>query len=188
MSIGTYNCPICGYDKPHSHFNKEIKNYMLYDRVKIFVDMDGVIVDFDGLLKESKLSPQELKVKEGAYLSMKPIMDSINGLKLLLIMGFNVYIATKPPTGVAHAYSEKAKWIFNHIPELSHKLIITSDKGLLGDEQDYLIDDRIHRGNCNLFKGTVIEFVEPMNWKKLITYFTKIDINKLIDKQTNRRN
>lgn len=83
-------------------------------------------------------------------------------------MGFDVWIATKPPTGVAHAYSDKAAWVFEHLPELSHKLIITHDKGLLGDADDYLCDDRPHKANCEHFAGTVLRFIGGFHWLEAI--------------------
>jgi 5'(3')-deoxyribonucleotidase len=138
---------------------------------RIFVDMDGVVVDFEGYMTEYNLTAYETKNKVGAYLNMKPIEGAIAAVRELIELGFDVWVATKPPTGVAHAYSEKAEWIFMGIPELSHKLIITHDKGLLGDEHDFLCDDRPDKANCGEFKGTVIHFTAKDHWESALKFF-----------------
>ncbi len=138
---------------------------------RVFVDMDGVLVDFEGYMAEYNLSAYETKHRAGAYLSMKPIEGAIDAVRKLPTLGFDVWIATKPPTGVPQAYSEKAEWIFNNIPELSHKLIITHDKGLLGDANDFLCDDRPHKANCESFMGTVVHFTESYHWDDALAFF-----------------
>ncbi len=82
-----------------------------------------------------------------------------------------VWAATKPPTGIAFAYGDKASWIFENAPELRRKLIITHDKGLLGDEGDFLIDDRPHKANCEKFKGELIVFGNGCGWPEILEKF-----------------
>jgi 5'-nucleotidase len=135
---------------------------------RVFIDMDGVIVDFDGFMAKRKLTADEVKLTQGAYLDMDPIPGAIEGVRKIIAMGFDVFVATKPPTGVAHAYAAKAQWIIDHLPELAKKIIITSDKGLLGDDKDYLIDDRIHKANCHHFKGQLIEVTKTTGWDYLV--------------------
>ena len=70
---------------------------------RIFIDLDGVVVDFDKY-KLSLGKPGEwVKMQPGAYLAMEPIEGAIEAIRHLLKMEFDVMIATKPPTGVAHA-------------------------------------------------------------------------------------
>jgi 5'(3')-deoxyribonucleotidase len=83
-------------------------------------------------------------------------------------MGYDVWIATKPPTGVSGAYSDKAEWVFKHLPELTKKIIITHDKGLLGNSRDFLIDDRPHKANCHEFEGTLLHFGNNLTWPEVI--------------------
>lgn len=144
---------------------------------KVFLDMDDVIVDFDGFKYEYGLSPTQIKEMPGAYRSMKALPGAIQAVRDIIALGFDVFIATKPPTGVAHAYSEKAQWIFDNIPELSAKIIITNDKGLLGDREDFLFDDRPHKGNCGNFKGTLIPFVGGYTWQDALRFLQCIDPN-----------
>jgi 5'(3')-deoxyribonucleotidase len=131
---------------------------------RVFVDMDGVIVDFDGYMKDANLTADEVKRRPGAYLTMSAIPGAIEAVRSLIGMGFEVWIATKPPTGIHWAYGDKAAWIIRHLPELKRNIIITHDKGLLGGPGDYLIDDRPHKANCELFQGVLIRFVDGMTW------------------------
>lgn len=135
---------------------------------RVFIDMDGVIVDFDRYKTELGLTGDEVKCRPGAYLEMKPIDGALKAVKSVIGMGFKVWIATKPPTGVAFAYSDKAQWIFDHLPELRKRIVITHDKGLLGDEGDYLIDDRPHKANCEQFKGTLLRFTDGTTWRDIL--------------------
>src|SRR5690606_26766377 len=106
----------------------------------------------------------EVKQLPKAYLDMEPIEGAIAGVRSLIGMGYEVWIATKPPTGVPHAYSDKAEWVMRHLPELRRRIIITHDKGMLGDWRDVLIDDRPHKANCERFAGTVFPFTAEAGW------------------------
>lgn len=146
---------------------------------RVFVDMDGVLVDFDAKVKETGLPPDELKKHPGAYLSMKPVPGALEAVRKLIEMDYEVWIATKPPTGVAAAYQEKAQWIFDHLPELAHRIIMTHDKGLLGDTGDFLIDDRIHKANCLEFRGTLIEFCTRFDWPTILSSIRAVTPQKV---------
>jgi 5'(3')-deoxyribonucleotidase len=125
---------------------------------RVFVDMDGVIVDFHGYMTQKGLSGDAVKCMPGAYLEMQPLPGGLEAVRSLIGMGFDVWIATKPPTGITFAYADKAAWVLQYLPELKRKIIITHDKGLLGDADDYLIDDRPHKANCENFKGVIFRF------------------------------
>lgn len=138
---------------------------------RVFIDMDGVIVDFDRYRDERGLTGDQVKAMVGAYLDMPPIPGAIEAVRSLIGMGYEVWLATKPPTGVAHAYSDKAAWVLRHLPELKRRIIITHDKGLLGGEEDYLCDDRPHKANCALFRGTLVPFVGGYHWPQALDFF-----------------
>jgi len=137
---------------------------------RVFVDMDGVIVDFDAYKTEHGLTGDEVKRKPGAYLEMPPIAGAKEAVRSLIGMGFEVWIATKPPTGVPYAYSDKAAWIFEHLPELKRRIVVTHDKGLLGDAGDFLCDDRPHKANCERFAGTLLRFVDGFHWPQALEF------------------
>ena len=148
---------------------------------RLFFDMDGVLVDFNGYVQELNrlearihmdgaifMPPwtgETVKKMRGAYLDMQPIAGAIEGVRSAIGMGFDVWLATKPPTGIAFAYADKAAWVFKHLPELKRKLIVTHDKGMLGDYGDILVDDRPHKANCCEFRGTLVPFAAaPESW------------------------
>jgi 5'(3')-deoxyribonucleotidase len=135
---------------------------------RVFVDMDGVIVDFHGYKQATGLSNDEIKIMPGAYLAMPAIPGAIAAVHSVISMGYEVWIATKPPTGVPHAYSEKAAWILRELPELERRIIVTHDKGLLGDVGDYLCDDMPHKANCEHFAGTLLRFVGGYHWPEAL--------------------
>lgn len=144
---------------------------------RIFVDMDGVIVDFDGYRVAHGLTADEVKRKPGAYRDMSPISGAKEAVRSLIDMGFEVWIATKPPTGVPHAYGDKAAWVFEHLPELTSRLIVTHDKGLLGDTGDFLCDDRPHKANCEQFAGTLLRFVDGYHWPQALEHLRAVTRN-----------
>lgn len=128
---------------------------------RVFIDMDGPIVDFDGYMKKHNLTPDEAKYTPGAYLAMEPTKGALKAVRAIIAQGWEVWIATKPPTGGVHAYSEKAQWIIERLPELKRRIIITHDKGLLGDANDILIDDRPWKANCGYFEGDLYVYASP---------------------------
>lgn len=135
---------------------------------RVFIDMDGVIVDFDELKAALKVTGDELKIMPYAFFNMQPLPGAITGVLSLIAEGYDVFIATKPPTGISWAYADKVSWILRYLPELKRKIILTHDKGLLGDEGDVLIDDRPQKANCEQFKGCLITFTNETTWPSVL--------------------
>jgi 5'(3')-deoxyribonucleotidase len=125
---------------------------------RVFIDMDGVIVDFEAFMRRYGMTADQVKRQPGAYLAMPAIPGAIAAVRSIIGAGYEVWIATKPPTGVPYAYSDKAAWIIRHLPELSQRIIVTHHKGMLGRPSDWLIDDRPHKAHCEEFVGTLIHF------------------------------
>ncbi|MBT4130645.1 MAG: hypothetical protein HOD58_06630 [Gammaproteobacteria bacterium] len=140
---------------------------------RVFIDMDGVIVDFDKYKREHAVEGERLVKQQGIYLKMEPIPGALEAVRSVISMGYDVWIATKPPTGMAGAYADKAEWIFRTLPELKRKIIITHDKGLLGDSGDYLLDDRPHAANCEQFKVWLMRFIDGFHWEQALTILRK---------------
>lgn len=149
---------------------------------RVFVDMDGVIVDFDGYCRDLGVTPDEVKRQPGAYAAMRPMPGSLEAVRSLIGMGFEVWIATKPPTGIPWAYGDKAQWIMDNLPELKRRIIVTHDKGLLGDALDYLCDDRPHKANCDKFAGTLVRFVDGYHWPQALEFFRERNPNNQQDR------
>jgi 5'-nucleotidase len=141
--------------------------------MRIFCDMDGVVVDFDSYARKFGPTTQRIKELPGAYLEMDPIPGALEGVRSLIGMGHEVWLATKPPTGIPDAYADKVKWVLRHLPELKRRIILTHDKSLLLG--DVLIDDRPHKANANNFCGRLIVFGAAgcEGWPEVLDIFRK---------------
>ena len=53
------------------------------------------------------------------------------------------------------------------------KVILTPDKGAVGIQRDFLIDDHPEWANSNNFKGTVIRFSN--NWRDVVQYLSLME-------------
>lgn len=132
--------------------------YNNFGNRKVFVDLDGVTFDFDGGRKLWGGKPEEYKLQPGAYRHLKPYPEAIAGIRELLALGFDVWIATKIPSEAPWAATEKLYSIAEHLPELYKSVIITPNKGTLGTKCDFLIDDRPHKAHCEEFQGTFLRY------------------------------
>lgn len=144
---------------------------------RVFVDMDGVTVDFEAYMAEHGITGDEAKRRPRAYLEMKPRPGAIEAIRSLIGMGYQPFMATKPPTGISFAYADKAQWVLDHLPELRRHIIITHDKGLLGGSGDFLVDDRPHKANCEAFAGTLLPFGPGRryeDWPQILEFFRRI--------------
>lgn len=159
---------------------KDIKKQILY------VDMDGVIADFDHGIKsifpdlETGINfPEYDKRKDivdhicetnpDIFHNLKPIDDSIDYVKDL----FNYYdllFLSTPMWNVPNSYIGKRIWLHNHFGELAeNKLILTKRKEL--NIGDYLVDDRLANG-AGEFTGYHIHYGTDkfLNWKKVYNF------------------
>lgn len=147
---------------------------------RVYIDMDGVLVDFNEakenayqsnpLYKEKyKDNPDEIK---GIFKNPKPIDGAIDAVKKLTISGkYNLFIATAATWYNPEAAMHKRLWIEKYFGELfKKKIIITHRKDLLIG--DYLIDDRLANGAAD-FKGELLSFgwaYEIDEWNKYKTW------------------
>ena len=136
----------------------------------IYVDMDGVISDFDKAAKEGgwtyrpdkHVDFRNLDLIEGAVSSM-----------IKLNQDFDIFIATTPPWDRPEVWGQKREWIAEHFPWLKKKMILTHRKDLLIG--DILIDDTRWRGQPD-FKGHWYWFNqhwENRNWKACLDWIYK---------------
>ena len=138
------------------------------DKKIIYIDMDGVIADFDLAIKEfAKTHPFKsedpdqdhveflCKQNPDIFHNLKPIKDSIESVVFLMNF-FNVYFLSTPMWELPESFTGKRIWIEKHFGEFGKKrLILTHRKDL--NIGEYLIDDRTKNG-AGEFKGKHIHF------------------------------
>ena len=153
----------------------------------LYIDMDGVIVDFNKAITNFLDIHPHLKDKfkdcpdhiPGIFRNPPPIDGAIDAIKKLHNSGkYDIFIATSAPWGNPQSLTDKRYWIEDYFPHIFHKKIVTTHhKGhLLGD---YLIDDRLKNGAGD-FKGKLLRFGndwendnkpnEFPTWKSILDY------------------
>jgi len=138
--------------------------------MRILIDMDGVISDFDGeFLKrwrqrhpekfyvplEKRTSfyvkdsyPEDLKplvtdilLEPSFFREMMPMTGAIEALNEMNAMGVEVFICTSPLTAYKNCVLEKYEWVDTYLgADWVSRIILTKDKTLV--KGDYLIDDK----------------------------------------------
>lgn len=138
--------------------------------MRILVDMDGVIADFDGefLKRWQKRHPDkffvpieergtfyvrdsypdelkplvtEILLEPSFFREMMPMDGAMEALSEMNEMGWEVFICTSPLSTYKNCVLEKYEWVENHLgTDWIKRVILTKDKTLI--KADYLIDDR----------------------------------------------
>ena len=105
----------------------------------LFIDMDGVIVDFMQSVKnhpDYKSETQEIDSLKDVFLNALPMHQAIDSVgKLLDCDKYQIYIASTAPWGNIESLSHKRIWIERYFGErLKKRLILTHRKDfLMGD-------------------------------------------------------
>jgi len=158
-------------DSP-AKYNMWDRTTLKTDKPVLYLDMDGVICDYDkrvAELKEFGLSEHEARNAEGLFIELEPLIGAIESIHKLSEF-FDIYILSTAPWSNVASWTEKRIWIGEYFPELlEKKLILSSNKGLLKGE--YLIDDRYANGVGD-FEGEHILFDSPEfpNWEVITKY------------------
>ena len=138
--------------------------------MRILVDMDGVIADFDQefLQRWRKRHPEkfympleqrtvfyvkdeypeelkpfvaEILLESSFFEEMVPVPGAIEALIEMDARGFEVFICSSPLSTYGNCVLEKYKWVEKFIgPSWVKKIILTKDKTIV--KADYLIDDK----------------------------------------------
>lgn len=141
----------------------------------IYIDMDGVLCDFEGAVKRDKKANPDIAYPqsvEGFYRGLKPINGALEAMETLLNSEFfDAYILTAPSLYNPLSYTEKRLWVEDHLGfEWVKRLIISPDKSLLTG--DILIDDHIQGRGQDKFRGQLIHFgsSEFPNWHNIMNF------------------
>jgi hypothetical protein len=169
---------ITNIETPDSITKKFDKPNLNNEKMKIlYVDLDGVVADFDKGKKEHPLGsvtpykgrPDKLP---GVYENLDPIENSIESVNKLLNSDlFDVYFLSTAPWDNPDAWTHKRLWIAKYFDEklIQKRLILCHHKQLMIG--DYLIDDRRFNG-ASEFKGEWIHFGSEdfPNWNSVLKY------------------
>lgn len=112
--------------------------------MKLFIDMDGVLCDFDKAYREGSGLLRFPQSKQGFFLELEPIPGALEAINELLNLPVELFILTAPSSRNSHCWTEKAQWIEKHLGfEFLSQLIITERKEQLFNVLDYsfLVDD-----------------------------------------------
>lgn len=136
------------------------------DKARVYLDMDGVIADFDAACASCAMTPSQFKRLPGAYRTLLPSEGACNAVAFLETEGIEMFVVTKIPPSNPCAATEKLLWIRDHFPQFVDRVIITPDKGCIGERRDVLIDDHPEWANVDHFRGTVVRFTG--NWRSTL--------------------
>lgn len=145
--------------------NNNIKNKKVLKKKIVYIDMDGVIVDFGKAIKDwfEKHPHLEERYKthpdhiQGLFRIAPPIKGAIDAVKKLHNSGkYDLFIATSAPWGNPQSLTDKRFWLEDYFDNIFHKKLFTTHRKdlLMGD---YLIDDRLKNGAGD-FKGKLLRF------------------------------
>lgn len=148
----------------------------------LYIDMDGVVADFDGGIK--KFCPdlhtadydntadrvdEICEANPEIFHHLDPLPEAIESVKKLA-QHYEIYFLSTPMWNAPLSFTGKRIWLEKHFGTLAERrLILTHRKDL--NYGHYLIDDHIRHG-VDLFKGRHIHFGSPdfPNWHTTVTY------------------
>ncbi len=140
---------------------------------RVYFDLDGVLANFEGAAEKRKFSPSHFKLLAGAYFDLEVMQGAKEAVMQVQKLGYEVFILSKIPSGNPYAATEKYLWVKQYFGELiGENVILTPDKGAVGTDKDFLIDDHPEWANAHNFRGTVLHF--KGNWDEIIPSIAKV--------------
>lgn len=147
----------------------------------VFLDMDGVLADFDAAIPEERRRPFGYDGKDekywdppemfetGFYRELPVMPGALEAATILkLHPRIELYIGSKPTTKNLACPSEKYQWVEKNFPFLLRRMVLACNKSLL--RGDVLVDD--DRDWAAGFKGHFIYFdrEDPVkSWRSVVS-------------------
>ena len=146
------------------------------EKIKLFLDMDGVLADFIKAVEEHpdyEISKKhDLLDQLDVFGMLEPIPGAISAVNKLWVSGkYDMYIASTPPWDNVEAWTHKRVWVEKYLPMFKKRLILTHHKDMLcGSPKDIIIDDRKKNG-VEKWNGVHIHFgedLDALDWEDVL--------------------
>ena len=151
----------------------------------VYVDMDGVVVHFPESIDDLALEIREVCRQwcestgnhhsdfEGIFATLQPKDGAAEAIDRLLSR-FEVYFLSTSPWANTGAWSDKRRWVEEHLPGMSRKHLILSHRKDL-NRGAYLIDDRPNNGAREFGEHAGQEWIhfgseDFPDWETVLTY------------------
>lgn len=165
-------CPEC-FEKVAANFDETFKE----SKDVVYIDMDGVIVDFESgkkhfTEKDLKNANGEWDNVKGIYSKMVPVYGAVEAVKRIC-QKYDVYILSTAPWNNPSAWCDKIVWLKQYFGDdkespLYKRLILSHHKDLC--RGNYLIDDNNEKNGVPNFRGELIHFGSKQypNWDSVL--------------------